>query len=426
RQPRWRRRAATQDGAAARRRIGTLRAELEACYARLWRSGAEASGVRRGATLAVERRALALEGKLRRLAAATAVPERAFEPERSGRGVEVIYFSAAGRLGALCRSGGRLTVQRDLAPVDDVERRVRLLHYHMEVRGTRLAELDRHRETMRGRMREHLQALADRLLQPVLPATWEGPVRITPWGPLHRVPFHALPWRGAPLVEHAEVVLEPGRGGAPLGPGRHGALVVAHAAWETDAIEDEARSVAARLEAGGVEVERAVGAEATRARLGSRAADAALVHLAGHAVYRAEHPEFSALKLADGWISARDLAALPLAGACVVLSACESGPRGVVAGDEMLGLARGLRRAGASAVVASLWRVDDRATRAFMDELYRSWAAGGRLGAALCDVQRRAAAHGADVYLWAPFCLMGEPDVGWPNTLQTAPGRRYA
>src|SRR5206468_5085291 len=99
-------------------------------------------------------------------------------------------------------------------------------------------------------------------------------------------------------------------------------------------------------------------------------AEAALIHLAGHAVYRAEHPEFSALRLADGWVNARDLAALPLEGGTAVLSACETGARGVVAGDEVLGLVRGLCRSGASTVLASLWRVGDRATRRLMTGLH--------------------------------------------------------
>jgi CHAT domain-containing protein len=193
-------------------------------------------------------------------------------------------------------------------------------------------------------------------------------------------------------------------------------------------VEQEARSVARLLELAGVAVELRVGSEAGMAALREGARVAAHIHLCGHAVYRAEHPEFSALRLADRWVSARDFASLPLAGASVVLSACETGPRGAVGGEEVLGLVRGLDRAGTRAVISSLWRVDDRATLGLMEDLYRAWRKAGALGAALRDVQRCRAMAGEDLYLWAPFCLQGEPDVSYPDSrpVPARPGVQFA
>src|SRR5262249_9541284 len=219
--------------------------------------------------------------------------------------------------------------------------------------------------------------------------------------------WHALGSGQGRLVHSCNVTLV-----APDGPGpghagaeREGALVLGCADGDAAVIECEVRDVAAALRRRGVKVVECVGADARRSRVEEAAHTAALIHIAGHAIYRPENPEFSALRLHDGWLHARDLANLPLAGASVVLSACETGPRSTVGGDHVLGLVRGLLRAGARTAIASLWKVDDRGTLEFMRRLYEEWAVTGRLGAAMNAVQRRCDANGEEVYQWGPFCL---------------------
>ena len=53
----------------------------------------------------------------------------------------------------------------------------------------------------------------------------------------------------------------------------------------------------------------------------------------------------------------------------VVLSACQSG-LGYMTTDGIYGLQRGIKAAGAKAIIASLWNVDDQATMYFMRTMY--------------------------------------------------------
>ena len=80
----------------------------------------------------------------------------------------------------------------------------------------------------------------------------------------------------------------------------------------------------------------------------------------------------------DGILTALEVAELDLAGVeLTVLSACETGlgetGRGQAAGGEgLLGLQRAFQVAGRGAVVATLWDVDDEATRALMERFYEN------------------------------------------------------
>jgi hypothetical protein len=95
----------------------------------------------------------------------------------------------------------------------------------------------------------------------------------------------------------------------------------------------------------------------------------------------------------------------------VVLSACETGLGKDVRGEGLVGLTRGFMYAGAKSVVASLWKVDDRATAEFMGHFYKAMLRDGMPPSAALrsakESMRRQKQWRAP-YFWAGFVLQGE------------------
>ena len=108
-----------------------------------------------------------------------------------------------------------------------------------------------------------------------------------------------------------------------------------------------------------------------------------VLHLATHALYDPISPLQSSLLLTDGKnavpLTAEALFRNPLKASVVVLSACETGMGEVIAGDDLLGLTRSFYLGGSRVVVSSLWPVEDKATRLFM-EIFHKESLNGNYG----------------------------------------------
>jgi CHAT domain-containing protein len=145
----------------------------------------------------------------------------------------------------------------------------------------------------------------------------------------------------------------------------------------------------------------------------------AVLHLATHATVDPRYPELSGLALSlvdrngravDGRLRLHEVVRLGLSGQLVVLSACSTVTGAEIDGGGVQGLARAFVQAGAGAVLASQWDVDDRATAVLMSHLYRALLR-ERLApaAALRQAQTRMLGdpRWRDPRHWAGFVLIG-------------------
>src|SRR6516165_1695796 len=145
-----------------------------------------------------------------------------------------------------------------------------------------------------------------------------------------------------------------------------------------------------------------------------------IVHFATHSLLNNEHPELSGVVLSlvdragrpqNGFLRLYDIYNLRLASDLVVLSACQTALGGEIKGEGLIGLTRGFLYAGAPRVVASLWKVDDRASAELMKRFYEGMLVGGqRPAAALRNAQVAMwRTKGWDApYYWGAYTLQGE------------------
>jgi CHAT domain-containing protein/Tfp pilus assembly protein PilF len=146
-----------------------------------------------------------------------------------------------------------------------------------------------------------------------------------------------------------------------------------------------------------------------------------IIHFATHGLLNNIHPELSGIVLSlvdkeghqqDGFLRLQDIYNLKLSAELVVLSACQTGLGKEIKGEGLIGLARGFMYAGAPRVVASLWKVDDRATSELMKRFYQGMLGPEALRPAEALRQAQLTIwkqkQWRKPYYWAAFVLQGE------------------
>jgi CHAT domain-containing protein len=255
----------------------------------------------------------------------------------------------------------------------------------------------------------HLHELFNELLAPVWSRLDGRRLVIVPHGILHYVPFHAL-YTGSQYVTDSCVVSYAPSASIyatcqqqPDGGGK-GSLVLGVADEQAPMIEMEARAVAGALN----DAHLFVGADATEQVLRTRGRDCRILHIASHGYFRPENPMFSGIRLGDTYLNVYDLYRLRMRADLVTLSGCATGANVAAAGDELLGITRGLFCAGAKTLLLSLWNVHDESTERFMNHLYQRIAAGAAPVSALRESMLDLRAAYPHPYHWAAFVVTGK------------------
>ncbi|MCG8455455.1 MAG: CHAT domain-containing protein [Holophagales bacterium] len=322
------------------------------------------------------------------------------------------------------------------------------------------------RETLhRPRYRRAAERLSAHLLGPAAEALASAEsVIVIPHGPLHRLPFAALPDPADPrrywveaipltlapsLVALAEIQARP-RSRKPVRMAAFGVADPRGRRADGTVLAAVRGSVRAGLDLAPLahvrpEVEavgRLFGAsastyldgDATEERVKSLDGSTRLVHLATHAWVDDRFPLESGLVLSipeaiepgrdNGVLQAWEiLEQMDLDADLVTLSGCRTGLGRSFSGEGMLGLTRAFHVAGARAVLASLWQVSDASTGTLMARFYHHVRQGRSIGEALRTAQLDLLTTGssgdleiARPFHWAGFQLFGDGSSTWKTT----------
>ena len=166
--------------------------------------------------------------------------------------------------------------------------------------------------------------------------------------------------------------------------------------------------------------------------------DYRILHFATHATADNRNPELSGLFLSQvdaeghsrqGFLGLSDIYQLDLKADLAVLSGCRTALGKEVRGEGVMGLTRGFQYAGVPQVVASLWRVQDRATAELMTRFYQAmWRLfASHLSLAwLCTRPRKQSSVATATLTSGPESLQGdwraEADDGGPDSLTSEIG----
>lgn len=260
----------------------------------------------------------------------------------------------------------------------------------------------------------HLEELYRLVLEPLRDGLKAKHLVFVPHGPMHFLPFHALRYGDDYLGNAYTVSYAPSATlfalcQRKIATSKSSSLVLGLPDERAPHIRAEAESVARLLP----QSELYMGESATMEILRQKGSDPGLLHIATHGIYRQDNPMFSAIRLGDGYLNLYDLYQLRLSARLVTLSGCATGMNFVAAGDELLGLQRGLFYAGATSLLLSLWDVNDRTTAELMQEFYKLYMQTHDMAGSLQLAMRRLRQENPHPYYWAPFVLVGKIEI--PN-----------
>jgi len=254
----------------------------------------------------------------------------------------------------------------------------------------------------------HLHDLYKELISPIRHRLEGKHLVVVPHESLHYAPFHALFDGNQYLVDSFTVSYAPSasiyvqcrqKSANPDGT----SLVLGVPNPQAPSIDDELRWTKTLLP----NAKLFAGAEASEKVLRREGPRSSLIHIASHGFFRPDRPMFSGIWLGDTFLTLYDLYQLRLPADLITLSGCSTGMNAVAAGDELIGLTRGLLFAGARTLLLSLWDVNDRSTQEIMKSFYQRFFKEPNHAFALQGAMMDLRKEYPHPYYWAPFILLG-------------------
>lgn len=320
----------------------------------------------------------------------------------------VEYFSVGDRI--LSCVVGRDDVE--IQPVtlhSRVQKLLQLLQFQLAKFRLDAGYVSKFRDSLLESTRAHLKTLYQELLAPLRDSLQAEHLVFVPHGLLHYVPLHALHDGEAFLADRFAISYAPSASIYSICQrsrvNTNGqSLIMGIADAQAPAILDEVAALKAILP----DARLFTGDAATQQVLRQYGPGSRIVHVATHGYFRQDNPMFSSIRLGDSYLSLYDLYHLRLPAELVVLSGCATGLNVIKAGDEQIGLVRGLLQAGAQSLVLSLWDVHDSSTKEFMVAFYSRLEQGLPKPVAIQGAMLELRERDPHPYYWAPFLLIGK------------------
>jgi CHAT domain-containing protein/tetratricopeptide (TPR) repeat protein len=254
-----------------------------------------------------------------------------------------------------------------------------------------------------------LSRLYEKLIRPVEPLL-RPRVVVVPHRWLHALPFHALraPW--GYLLDRYTFSYAPSAAVYALTSSQR-----AEPVWSsliigsnTETLPEAAREIeAASTHLPNPEVVLAADLPSIREKLKS----AAIVHIASHAVFRADSPAGPLLMLGSDAVMGMDLSHLELKAQLVTMSACSTARTWMAAANETTGLVRAFLILSVPSMVGSLWDVQDRSTAFLMDHFYAQLRSSLDIAGSLRNAALQTRDRFEHPFYWAPFILIGKTNL---------------
>lgn len=256
-----------------------------------------------------------------------------------------------------------------------------------------------------------------RLIKPIEGSLADRNLIIVPHGALHYIPFHVLGNEKGYLIEQYSIRVLPSGSVIkflrPSKPAKQSGILVfgnpdlGDPRYDLKFAQNEAIAVANTAVNSKIFLRK----QATETAFRTYSQSFNYIHFATHGSFDPNNPLNSAILLSkdaqnNGILTTDKLYSMNIDADLVTLSACETGLGKISNGDDVVGLTRGFLYAGSTAVVATLWKVDDQATSDLMSCFYANLKKLGKREA-LIQAQFQIKGKYPHPFYWAAFQIIG-------------------